>query len=92
MTSRITLRDLEALAFRINQAAGTPTQPYTKDAEGNYHANPGNYHLDQAYGGVKLVQMVGDAGGVSDITTGYVSKRECWDQMQAFLAGLMARR
>lgn len=86
---RITQKQLEALAERINQVAGTPTASYT-EKDGKLTANVGNYHINYAYGGCKLVQMFNKYGGIRAITSGYIPKRELWYQMHAFLSGLEA--
>lgn len=51
MSERITESNLKALVRRINEATGAAIEPYTKQADGRYKANIGNYHLDIAYGG-----------------------------------------
>ncbi len=87
---RITQKDLEALTAIINKMTNSPATPYTKRS-GNMGmtANIGNYYLDYAYGGVKLVRMVTDGGGITEVSrTGYSTKRELYNWMQAFLAGL----
>ena len=87
--TRIRQKDLEYLVDRINEATGSPKTTYTKTDKPPYKANIGNYHLDYAYGGVKLVRMVSEGGGISDISRcGYGTKRELYNWMQAFLAGL----
>lgn len=83
---RITQKDLEALVSRINTAANTPHESYTRGKKG---ANVGCYHLNYAYGGVRLVQMANDGGGIRTISTGgYGTKRDLYHQLQAFLAGM----
>lgn len=85
---RITQKDLEILTKRINESTDSPLEPYTKK-DNSIKVNVGNYHLDYAYGGVKLVRMVNEGGGITNIsTTGYGTKRELYNWMQAFLAGL----
>ena len=88
---RITLKQLEGLAGMINRELGTPEAAYTKGADGKYTANIGCHHLDGAYGGHKLVRMVNDGGGVSDVTGGYIPKRELYNRMRAYLDGVRAR-
>lgn len=84
---RITQKDLEFLVGRINKATGSPAEPHTQ-AGRNWTANIGNYHLDYAYGGVKLVRMDSDGGGIREISTnGYGTKRQLHSWMTAFLAG-----
>ncbi|MHC4271996.1 MAG: hypothetical protein ACYST2_06760 [Planctomycetota bacterium] len=93
MAERITQKDLEYLVDRINEATDSPKACYTKVAEtGPMKANIGNYHLDYAYGGVKLVRMVNERGGITDISRcGFGTKRELYNWMQAFLSGLAAK-
>lgn len=89
MSDRITQKDLEYLVERINEATNSPQQQYTKSDERPMKSNIGNYHLDYAYGGVKLVRMANEHGGISDISRqGYGTKRELYIWMQAFLAGM----
>lgn len=89
MTSnRVTNAQLEAVVSRINRLTEQPGTPYTR-VKGKLVANIGNYHLDRAYGGVKLVQMVGEGGGIRVITEGgFGTKRECWQAMQNFIRGI----
>ena len=87
---RITHKDLEFLIDRINKATKSPLAAYTK-TDKEYKANIGNYHLDGAYGGVKLVRVCSDGGGIEEISLGgFGTKRELYQWMQAFLAGLAA--
>jgi len=81
--TRITERDLNATLARINRATGNPetVTGYT----------PGQYIISSAYGGHKLEQVCTTGGGVTSISSGYVSKRELYQFMQAFLAGLATR-
>ena len=82
--TRITDKDLERLVLLINKANYTPEKPY--DDQGK--AAIGNYHLDSAYGGVKLVRMVNAGGGIREISTGgYGTKRELFCWMDAYLTG-----
>ncbi len=89
---RITNADLDFLVSRINQVTGSPLEPYTKTDTPRvpaYTANIGNYHISGAYGGVKLVRMDNEGGGIETISTvGYGTKRELYNWMQAFLAGI----
>ena len=85
---RITQKNLEIYVDRINQATNSPMAAYTKK-DGKFTANIGNYHLDYAYGGAKLVRMCNEGGGISTISTGgYGTKRELYEWMRAFLAGI----
>ncbi len=93
MMDRITNRDLDRLVNFINKATGSPMTPYGPRETPTEHltANIGNYHIDSAYGGVKLVRMDNDGGSISTVSTnGYGTKRELHSWMIAFLAGLGA--
>lgn len=91
MTTRITEKQLRAVVDRINAATGSPLYPYL-EINGKWTAQIGNYHLDMAYGGVKLARMCSEGGGTSDVLrSGFCTKRELYDQLHAFLRGLEAK-
>jgi hypothetical protein len=53
---------------------------------------PGNLLvLQQAYGGFQLQQEVGPAPGMNSISSGYVSKREMNDYLNAVVVGMALR-
>ena len=86
---RTTTTQLNAIVDRINRATNSPISPYTKNADGKYTANIGNYHLSFAYGGVCLHRMDNEAGGVrTPLGIGHVTKRNLRDAMLAYLAGI----
>lgn len=86
---RITDKHLEVLIKRINVITKNPTTPYTEYKNGKTKSNIGNYHLDWAYGGVALNQMSNESGGVSSpFGSGYTTKRDLYNRLQAFLEGL----
>lgn len=86
---RITDKMLDKLAERINVATGSPLTSYTRDGDGRMRANIGNYHISHAYGGVCLHRMSNEGGGVTTpLSHGHVPKRELWNAMQSFLAGI----
>lgn len=85
----ITKKDLEAVVNRINLITNSPLESYTKTKDGKFKANIGNYHLSGAYGGWCLHRMQNVGGGISTpINSGYVSKRELYSLMQAYINGL----
>lgn len=92
--ARITQKNLEYLVERINEVTNSPETPYTRNGKkGNrevgFTTNIGNYHLDYAYGGVKLSQMVSESGGITNISDmGFGTKRELYNWMRAYLAGI----
>lgn len=76
---RITTKDLEWLAARINEAAGYGPNP----------TYPTGYHLGGAYGGNRLEYPTQDKGHMLDACgTGYVSKRDLYTAMRAYLHGM----
>ena len=88
--NRITEKNLESAVLRINRMMGMPESAYLKIGD-KYVAQIGCYHLSHAYGGVSLHRMVSESGGVSDVFgCGHVSKRELWERMHAFIAGVWA--
>ena len=90
MSQRITIKDIENQLERLNEMTGHAAEPYSKGADGKFKPNPGNYHLDQAYGGCKIVQMSCTDGctGVSNVTHGFDTKRDCYEKLCAFIAGV----
>jgi hypothetical protein len=87
MSNRITNAQLENLVKRINEAKGYATEAYTR-TEGRSKANINTYYIEGAYGGVKLVQIVTEGGGIRSISNSYGTKRHLYDFMQAYLAGI----
>lgn len=96
---RITDANLQAVVDRINRETGMPMKSYDvpkTDAErlmysGSQVPQAGNYHLSWAYGGVSLHRMSLTPGcsGISDVfRSGHMPKRELYERMYAFLAGL----
>jgi len=94
MSNRITKKQLETSADYLNRITGNPETAYTRDDSGKFTANIGNYHISYAYGGACLHQMMNEGGGVTcPIEHCHVPKRELWDKMQAFIAGIeLAKR
>ena len=87
--SRITKHNLEIAIHRLNVVSGNPTEPWTKDDDGKFRANIGNYHLDGAYGGWKFVQTMNEGGGINNtINMGFESKKVCYELLTAYIAGI----
>ena len=88
---RITDKDLKAVVHSINLITGSPIEPYgAADKKGGYTpSNIGHYHLDFAYGGVRLDRFMNTGGGINTVIfSGYTTKRELYNLMQAFVRGL----
>ena len=83
---RITQKHLEGLCNVLNTLTNNPLDPYVKNIK-EYKQNVGNYHIDSAYGGVKLCQML--EHGTKDISTiGYAPKRELYEWIRAYISGI----
>ena len=88
---RIRQSDLEHYAGLINQATNSPMETLTRDDTGKLTANVGNYYISCAYGGVSLYRNVGPSGGSTEMfNSGHVPKRDLYNRMRAYLAGLEA--
>lgn len=87
--NRTTRKQLESLATAINQATGSPLEPSTRDGNGTYRSNVGNFHISGAYGGYCLHRMANESGGVTTPLTSYHQPaKDCAAEMRAFLRGL----
>lgn len=92
MGNAITQKDLEAVVARLNRMTGQPLAPYIKKGD-KLIAAIGNYHLDWAYGGVKLVQMMGEGGGIRCVSqSGYTTKRGLFNEMHTLITGLLIQQ
>jgi hypothetical protein len=85
---RVTESQLNAVVKRLNHLTGSPIEPYSRTPDGLV-ANIGNFHLDFAYGMVRLVRMHNANGAVNTVTQ-YGTKRECLGEMYAFESGYLA--
>jgi len=86
---QITLAFLQCQVDRLNRATNNPLASYTQNDDGKHKANIGNYHLDGAYGGYALHQMLSEGGGVRDVfRSGHLTKRELSNRISAYLAGI----
>lgn len=89
MTTRTTQKDLDGLVARLNRITNSPATYSTMTASGAFCANIGHYHLDQAYGGIKLARTVSEGGGITcPIYMGYETKKVCYGKIAAFIAGI----
>jgi hypothetical protein len=80
MNIRITDKDLQKLVDLINELQGF------KDVKYN---TVGAYKVHSSYGGVKLVKVFNNGGGVIDISQdGYGTKKELYIFLKGFLSGL----
>lgn len=89
MSNQITMKQIESLVAYLNAITDSPAEPYTQQPDGTYKANAGNFHIDGAYGGHRVVRMC-ENGGIDSryIDTGFVSKKELYKKLSAFVAGV----
>ena len=86
---RMTRAKVEALIRRLNEITGSPAETYTIGADGQFTANPGNFHLEGAYGGHKLARIASPSGGSSDVlNTGFTTWRGLYDALDSYLRAL----
>jgi hypothetical protein len=86
---RISEKQLKSLIEYVNELTASPKQAYSKQDDGTYKANIGNYHLDCAYGGYNLARICSDGGGISQpLGGGYHTKRELYNKLHAFIRGI----
>lgn len=90
MSNRITNKDIQNRLDHLNDITGHEREPYGDRKDGKINPNGGNYHLEGAYGGVKIVQMCKTGTGCQNITSGYETKRVCYQQLNAFIDGVKA--
>lgn len=82
--NRVTEKQLQTVVDRLNRITNSPMSPYVDGK-----AQPGNYHLSHAYGGVCLHRMFNEGGGVSSpLSTGHIPKRELLNLMHAYISGI----
>lgn len=89
---RVTLEMLQNKVDYINEATGSPMEPYTRTSENELKANVGNYHLSQSYGGIALARMVKGGGVTMPTHSGHITKRELCHQLDGFIAALRAMK
>ena len=77
-------KDLEKMVDLINSLTESPKEPYSKDENGEFQANLGNYRLNFSYGGVRLCRMT-EGGGSPDISYRYTKK-----ELKLFLSGFLS--
>lgn len=87
---RITEHMLQMRVDHLNKITNSPMTPYSRDERGHFQphlANVGNYHLDSAYGGYSLVQMMNSDGGVNTLFE-RGPKREIFNKLCALIRGI----
>lgn len=89
MSQRITEKDLQGMINRLNRVTNSPMTYSDKQPDGRFKSNVGHYHLDWAYGGVKLMRTVNESGGVTcPVSMGYETKKDAYYMIHAFISGI----
>jgi hypothetical protein len=84
MMAKVTISKIEAHIDILNDELRCPAEPYDKKGK----AQPGNYYLSQANGGVSLHQMQA-GGGVTDVfRCGHTTKRDLLARIDALIIGI----
>lgn len=88
MVDRITNENLERLCAIINKETGSPLEMFNRGGKNRSAMNVNHFHVDHAYGGVKLCRITSAEGGeINVLQTGYLAKRDLYELMHAFLRG-----
>jgi len=88
---RTTLKELESQIELLNQITNSPPTPYTRAEDGKLTANIGNHHLSRAYGGFCVHRMANTSGGASSpISYGHIPKRDLFERLVSYIAGIEA--
>lgn len=82
-------KDLEQMVKVLNIRMNRPTEVYTMK-DGKYTANYGCFHIEGAYGGVRLSETVN--GSAVKTHTGYLPKKDLARFIQGMLATLDAQQ
>jgi len=92
--NRISREKLEGLCDHLNKLAGHEGKElWTKDEQGNNRATVGMYYISGAYGGVELDRIIRPGGATQcPLGLGHRPKRELWEQMRAYIAGIEEER
>jgi len=84
---RITIKDIERRLQYLNELTKSPLTTYTKDKDGKFTANIGNFHIYQAYGSIAIHRVSNEGGGVETIIA-LGTKKECYNQLNALIKGI----
>lgn len=84
---RITIKDIEMRLQYINELTKSPLTTYTKDKDGKFIANIGNFHIYRAYGSIGVHRISNKGGGVETII-GLGTKKECYNELNALIKGI----
>ena len=85
------MKQLELLVERLNKVAGTPMTYSDNKPNEPFKSNIGHYHLEGAYGGVGLAQVANEGGGIHRIM-GFMTKRELFNCMHAYINGISLKK
>jgi len=84
---RITIKDIEMRLQYLNELTKSPLTTYTKDKDGKFTANIGNFHIYRAYGSTAIHRISNKVGGVETIIA-LGTKKECYNELNALIKGI----
>lgn len=85
----VKISNLESQIQYLNQITGNPEQTWIR-VDGQNIAQIGNYHLEGAYGGWNLAQIVNIHGAITNpLGGGFCSKTELYAKINAFIIGII---
>ena len=89
---RITRKQVDKTAERLNGMLGLPIEPYALDeTSGRYVAQLGCIHIDSQNGTNNIYQLANDAGGCVGLSYG-LTLREADNWLKAAMAGIQLDR
>lgn len=80
---RITVGQLESRVKYLNQITGQKEKTWE-----NGKANIGTYYLDGAYSGYTVDQICNESGGVIELFSGHMPKKELYYRLNAYISGI----
>jgi hypothetical protein len=87
MSNTITVKMLESRVKYLNKITNSPETSYTRSGD-KITANIGNHYLDGAYSGYTVDRMCNESGGVTEIFSGHMPKRDLYNKLNAYISGI----
>ena len=85
----ITKAMLEKRVKVLNEVTGNPVEPWSTKVDGSgYTANAGNFHVEYAFGGVRIERMSLGGGSSNPLNMGRVTKSHCYNLINAMIEGV----
>ena len=89
MSDRITQKHLNSIVAYLNKITGFENkQLWTKDEQGRNVATVGMFYMSGGYRGTSIYRMTTDIGGVCDVFSGHMTKRDLYNRIRAYIKAL----